>query len=204
MVIKLKIFILRHGESEENLKGTFYGTMDCGLSENGVLQAINIKERLEGVIFDCAYYSPMKRVKETLNIVVDGESNTTLLMDQRIKELDFGDFEGKTYDEILKAFPKECKEWNHDWKGFTPPKGESYIDLYNRVESFMDEVLKSNHENILIVTHGGVMRAIYTYVMNGNLDLFWKFGCNNCDLARINYEYGNLYIDSIYHYKETS
>ncbi len=89
--------------------------------------------------------------------------------------------------------------WQDNWKEFVPPNGESYIQLCERVKSFMEHIKKLEKDNILICAHSGVIRAIYCYVMNENMDLFWKFGCKNGDISVIKYEYGNLYIDSIMH-----
>ena len=63
----------------------------------------------------------------------------------------------------------------------------------------MEHIKKLECDNILICAHSGVIRAIYCYIMNENIDLFWKFGCKNGDISVIKYEYGNLYIDAIIH-----
>jgi len=195
----MNIYLVRHGESEENIKGTFYGRTDCGLSDKGKLQAVILKDKLKNIAFDKIYCSPTKRAKETLDLICDN-NNSLRICDKRLSEINFGEFEGKSYTEILKLYASECKLWEQDWISFVPPKGESYKELYNRVEEFMNDMLRENYDNVLIVTHGGVIRSIYSYVMNGNLELFWKFGCNNCDMARIKFEYGNLFIDSICHF----
>lgn len=195
----MNIFVVRHGESEENIKGTFYGSIDCNLSEKGKLQCLFVKEKLESIHFDKIFYSPTIRAKETLEIIYTSK-NTHKVCDKRLGEINFGQFEGKSYNELLMTYNKECKLWEKDWINFTPPEGESYLDLFKRIEEFMEELLKDTSENVLIVSHGGPIRAIYSYVMNKNLETFWKFGCNNCDIAKIRYEYGNLFIESIYHY----
>jgi alpha-ribazole phosphatase len=82
---------------------------------------------------------------------------------------------------------------------FAPPGGESYVELCERVKRFMEDIKKLECDNILICSHSGVIIAIYCYVMNENIDLFWKFGCKNGDISVIKYEYGNLYIDAIIH-----
>ena len=63
----------------------------------------------------------------------------------------------------------------------------------------MEHIKKLECDNILVCTHSGVIRAMYCYIMNEDIDLFWKFGSKNGDISLIKYEYGNLYIDSITH-----
>lgn len=194
----MDIYLLRHGKSEENEKNTYYGAIDCSLSYEGINQGNRVKEKLRGIDFQCAYVSPTKRTLETLNLVKSSK-DLVVNLEERLIEINFGDFEGKNYDELLRLYPSECEQWKDNWKDFTPPGGESYVQLYKRVESFMKELINKDYEKVLLVTHSGVIRTIYTYVLGGNLDLFWGFGCKNCDLAIIKYEYGNLYIDSITH-----
>jgi alpha-ribazole phosphatase len=193
----MNLYFVRHGETQLNKDKVYYGSLNCGLTEKGKEQALKVKELLKGVEFNAVYASERKRTSLTADLLL-GE-NEIVKIDKRINEINFGDFEGKGYQEICETYPIESKEWENDWKGFCPPKGESYKTFYKRVESFMEEVIKSDENNILIVTHGGVIRAAYSYVLGGNLDFYWKFASSNGDVSVIKYEYGNLFIDSITH-----
>lgn len=194
----MNIYLLRHGETEENKNRYYYGKLDVELNEDGRLQALKAGQFLKEVMFDKIYVSERKRVKETAAIVL-GESRNKLMEDKRINEMNFGEFEGRNYEEIKRLYPEEYEAWTNNWKSFAPPGGESYIQVYNRVKCFMQEILQVQEENILIVTHGGIIRTIYSYVMGGDLDNFWRFSSKNADVSLIKYEYGNLFIDSITH-----
>ncbi|QGU94413.1 alpha-ribazole phosphatase [Clostridium bovifaecis] len=193
----MNIYLLRHGETEENAKKSYYGGLDVGISEKGIRQCINVKKHIEGINFDRVYLSESKRAYQSAEIVLSDSKN--YIVDSRINELSFGEFEGKSYEDIKRLYPKEEKKWRECWKSFSPPGGESYVELYGRVESFMKGIETIEEDNILVVTHGGIIRAVYTYILGGNLELFWKFSCKNCDIALIKYEYGNWFIDSIIH-----
>lgn len=193
----MKIYLLRHGETEANKNKFYYGKLDVSLNEKGRAQAKSAGALLKNINFSSIYISERKRTKETAEIAL-GKS-AEFIIDKRINEINFGEFEGKSYEEIQKKFPKEYQEWNNNWKEFVPPGGESYLQFYSRVESFMKELLNEDEKEVLIVTHGGVMRAIYCYVLDNNMNLYWKFGSKNGDLSIIKYEYGNLFIDSITH-----
>jgi alpha-ribazole phosphatase len=194
----MNIYLLRHGQTEENKKGTYYGNLDVSLNEVGIGQGNKAKEFFNEIKLDKVYISDKKRTLEMATLVL-GQGKIEVIQDNRISETNFGDFEGKTYEEIQKFYPKECMCWQNNWKEFVPPNGESYINLCERVKSFMEDIKKLKCDNILICTHSGVIRAMYCYIMNENIDLFWKFGSKNADISLIKYEYGNLYIDAITH-----
>lgn len=193
----MRIYIVRHGQTLHNKKSCYYGDLDFGLTDLGERQAISIGSMLKEVNFDKVYVSERKRAYNTAELITN---NNSFIIDPRLNERSFGEFEGLTYKEIEERYPREHKLWIEDWLNFAPKNGESYITMSNRVFRFMDELLNEDEvENILLVTHSGVMRALYCYVMNKNIDLFWKFSCENGDLSILKYEYGNLFIESIEH-----
>lgn len=190
----MNIYIVRHGQTEENLKGTYYGDLDCSLTELGVQQAKSLEKKLQGINFHKIYCSDLKRAEETLkHIKVKGE----IVTDKRIRERSFGIFEGRTYKEIEENFRELCSAWNEDWVDYRPEGGESFRDSYLRVEEFMENLKTETGENILVCTHGGIVKAMYIYVLGGNLDLYWKFNSRNADLSIIKNNEGFMYIDSI-------
>lgn len=194
----MNLYFLRHGETEFNANNVYYGTLDLHLNEEGKGQATRAGQLLQGISFDRIFISERKRTLETASIVLDGEK-IEFAKDKRINELNFGIFEGKNYKEIQALYPDEYKLWSDDWKGYAPPEGESYIQFYIRVKAFLDDIKKLNHENILIVTHGGVIRTVYCCVLGGNMDFYWNFSSKNGDISIVKYEFGNLFIDSITH-----
>jgi alpha-ribazole phosphatase len=194
----LNLYFVRHGETEHNKNKCYYGSIDVNITERGTLQAEKGSEKLQNIDFDKVYVSELKRTAQTANILLK-DRQIDLIKDKRINETNFGVFEGKSHEKVKDLYSEEWKLWCDDWKGFAPPEGESYLQVYDRVKSFMDDILKLNEDNVLIVTHGGVIRSVYCYLLGGNLDYFWSFGSKNSDITIIKYEYGNLYIDSITH-----
>ena len=190
----MNIYVVRHGQTEENLKGTYYGALDCGLTELGVNQAKALGEKLKNIKFDKVYCSDLKRAGDTLKHI---NESTNIIIDERIRERNFGIFEGKTYKEIEEEFAEECLAWNENWKEYRPQCGESFEDSYLRVAAFMENLKSETGENILVCTHGGIVRAMYVYILGGNLELYWKFNSRNADLTIIKIHNGYFYIDSI-------
>ncbi|PIH03118.1 alpha-ribazole phosphatase [Clostridium combesii] len=198
----MNIYLIRHGETEHNKRKNFYGKLDVGLNEKGKEQSYKVGELLKDVKFNKIYISDRKRTRETAERILEknkfyDKGKNIIYKDERINEIDFGLFEGKSYEEIGSLYPKEQEKWEKDWKNFAPPKGESAVVFYNRVENFMKHIQKEEDGNYLIVTHGGVIRMIYSYILQNNMDFYWNFASRNGDITLIKYEYGNLFIDYI-------
>lgn len=189
----MKIYLVRHGETEENLKKTYYGDIDCRLTEVGREQGKKLQKYLSDVSFNKVFCSEKLRAKETLKEIYKGD----YVIDRRLNERSFGIFEGKTYKELQNNFKDEYALWNKDWINYSIEAGESFHDFYKRVSSFMEDLSLERLDTVLISTHGGVIRAIYTYILGGCEDMYWKFASRNGDLSIIKYEDGYFYIDSI-------
>lgn len=190
----MKIYLIRHGETEENLKKSYYGDIDCTLTEKGRAQGKKLRLLLDKIAFDKVFSSEKKRAKETLELIYKGKYEE----DKRLNERSFGIFEGLTYKELESQFEEELQRWNEDWINYTMEGGESFRMFYQRVKEFMEDLAHQDIEKVLISTHGGVIRAIYTYIFNDKEEVYWRFASRNGDLSIINYEDGYFYIDSIF------
>ncbi len=191
----MNIYIIRHGETHSNRNGEYYGSLNVPLNKNGIKQMKALKPSLSDIKFDRVYSSPASRALESLKIC--GDYLQEVITDHRLSEISFGDFEGKTYEEIAKLYPKEVVTWDKDWQNFCPPGGEAFISFYQRVTEFFKEVLRAEGENILIMAHSGVIKTLYCYVLQNNMDLYWHFTCHNGKVNIIKYEYENLFIDGM-------
>lgn len=194
----MNLYFVRHGETEKNRSKCYYGSIDIDLNDEGIIQAERAEKLLKKINFSKIFVSEKKRAIKTAEIILRNKINE-FNIDKRLNERDFGKFEDKDFKELEKLYPEEWKEWCEDWKNTRPPEGESCIEVFERVKSFMEELLKLNEENVIVVTHGGVIRSVYCYLLGGNLDYFWSFGSCNGDISVLKYEFGNLYIDSIIH-----
>lgn len=192
----MNIYIIRHGQTNANLKGAYYGRLDIPLNAKGIKQMKRLRPALENIVFDRVYSSDCSRTLESLKLC-GNDLYQQVQIDPRLAEIDFGVFEGMTYKEIANTYPKLTSEWQANWKGFCPPDGESFTDFYHRVVLFWEEILTSPRDNILIMAHSGTIKAIYCYILGSNLDLFWNFTAHNGKINLIKYEYGNVFIDGM-------
>lgn len=145
----MKITLIRHAESVYNEKRLLQGQVDCELSKKG-LKDTKEKSKNFPSDFDICFCSPLKRTKQTAEILVPYLNK---IYDERIIERGFGDWEN-TPNTDEKQFLMHNKT--------VPPNGETFEEFDNRILDFL-EMLKNdyNNEKILIVTHGGVIYAIH-------------------------------------------
>lgn len=152
-----QIYLVRH-TNVGIAAGTCYGISDIPLASTFSDEASLILQKLQGITFDKVYSSPLKRCTQLASILSPGR----YVMDQRLTEMNFGNWEGLSWDDIYKL--PYGKAWMNNYLELPCPGGESYIDLYNRVNAFINELDKS--QNTLIITHAGVIRVFLT-VCNG-------------------------------------
>lgn len=192
----MNIYIVRHGQTDSNLNSEYYGSLDIPLNEQGIKQMLGLKSKLSSIEFDAIYSSSSQRTLRSLEIIVP-ELQDIVQVDKRLCEINFGDFEGMTYKQICSLYPKEVEKWKRNWKDFCPPNGESFRSLYLRVSLFFEHLIATNEKNVLIMTHSGVIKCMYSYVLGKNMDLYWSFTCKQGKINIIKYEYDNLFIDAI-------
>lgn len=170
----MDIIILRHGESQDNINKV-YSRDNTSLTSKGIKQMKNIKRKIDLLEFTQVYYSPLVRTKESINYL-----ELKGIAEKRIEEVDFGIFKGEDYKTILKKYPKETKKWTDDPINYRIPQGESVLDVYNRLEIFLNKLVKNN-ENVLLVSHEGIIRLINCWVFD-NPEYFFRFKADNASI----------------------
>jgi len=158
----MKIYLVRHGETEANYEGRMQGKNDqYSLTERGVRDTKKLKEHFKDKPLDLCITSPLKRTWETAMILVG--DRVYIEEDTRLIERDLGEFEGKKRTEY-----DHKKYW--DFNLNTDEHGvEKVGDIILRCEDFLKD-LKENHQdqNILIVSHGAVIRALHHLLVGTN------------------------------------
>lgn len=190
----MKIYLIRHGETESNLLKRYCGSFEDVLTAKGVNQAKELALRLRDVKFNKIYTSPLERAVKSCQLIIPGED---YVRDERLKEMSFGIFENKSYAELKELYPTELEKWSLDWKGYALPQGESTEEAFLRVSSFMKELESDESlDNVLLVAHGGIIKLIYCYILN-SLDAFWSFTVDNCSINIVSFSYGSWSIEAI-------
>ena len=150
-----RLLLIRHAEPDEDARGRCYGRLDVGLSETGLANAERLAESLRDVELATVSASPRLRAIQTAAALADN-----LEVDDRLRELDFGELEGRTYDEIEREQPELFRRWMETPTLVRFPGGESYSELRARVAAAMDDLVAANTDRtVALVSHGGVIRA---------------------------------------------
>ena len=178
----MKLYVIRHGESEGNQLGVFSGWHQHNLTEKGREDARTAGRIVSKVKFDKVYSSDLYRAIETAKIALpDYECEPTPL----IKEINVGLLQEMTYEKAREKYGHLYKKPNGNDYGEIG--GESFDDLYKRIQEFLDNLAASHFKNVAAFCHGGTMRAIYRIVMgkesnSNNLD------CPNCCISVFEYK----------------
>ena len=176
-------FIVRHGETEWNVMGRIQGHSDVPLSKNGREQAGNVARRLAKAPLDVVYCSDLSRSRETARIIV-GARDIPLHATPELRERYYGVFEGLTLEERRDKYPDMFAASLVKDLDFAPTGGESPRATSVRMTDFVAG-LRARHpdETVLIVGHGGSLRAAIIALMEFPLEANWRFVMSNCSLS---------------------
>jgi len=181
----LQLILVRHGETEMNRKGAYCGWSDSPLTEKGLGHAQRVARKLENESLHIIFSSDLPRTMKTADIIKEFHDIEHVTV-KELREINFGMWEGLDYQEIIGQYPRESKYWQADWTGYTVPQGESLQQMYRRVTAAVDEVInRFQDKNILLVTHGGCIRAILAHLIGGGLEDYWKYKVTHGCITRI-------------------
>ena len=174
----MKIYYVRHGQTDLNLaKKMQGGGTEKELNETGISQAYNTKKELENVKYNLVICSPMKRAKQTAEIINEGR-DIPIITDERIRERKLGDYEGRDVTEEM-----ENNIWDYKLN-YNIPNGENLHDFEKRINEFFEDIKEKYYDKtILIVAHGGIAKVIksHLYGMPESQNLA-EISMNNCEI----------------------
>jgi 2,3-bisphosphoglycerate-dependent phosphoglycerate mutase len=161
------LVLVRHGQSDWNLKNLFTGWRDVGLTEKGIAEARAAGKKLkaQGLHFDAAFTSALVRAQRTLDLVLEemGQTKIAIVKDQALNERDYGDLSGLNKDDARKKWGEEqVHVWRRSYD-VAPPGGESLKDTAARVlPYYIQEILPCvlRGDNVIVAAHGNSLRAL--------------------------------------------
>ncbi|MDN3671033.1 alpha-ribazole phosphatase [Echinicola jeungdonensis] len=174
----MEIYLIRH-TSPKVAKGICYGQSDLPLTETFHDEVECIKKELEGLEGEYKVYSsPLLRCHSLANALF----SQVPILDRRLMELNFGDWEMQAWDDIPES---QLKPWMEDFVHVPCPQGESYMDLYNRCLGFLKDLKSHGHDRAIIISHGGPIRAIHAYVNGIELKDSFEFKVGFGDIVKM-------------------
>jgi probable phosphoglycerate mutase len=174
--------VVRHGETAWNAQSRIQGHLDSPLNEEGLAQALLVGERLGHEPFDRLYCSDLGRVLQTAQPIAD-RSGKRPVTTERLRERNLGVFQGFTGEECKRDRPQDYARFHARDPDHVVPGGESIRQVYQRVSAFFDEIAAAHvGERLVVVTHGGVLDALYRHATGMPLERVRDFPIYNASL----------------------
>ncbi|GKX31946.1 phosphatase [Vallitalea longa] len=169
-----RLYLTRHGETQWNLIGKVQGSLDSGLTEKGIMQAVKLGKYLDNTNIDIIYSSSSNRAYNTAKAIT-GDRKIKIIKSDKLKEMNLGIWEGKTFEYIEKEYTDMFDTfWNrpHLVKEFP---GETFSEFRKRVVGAVLEIIDNNKDkDILIVAHALVLKVVMSFFENRPLERLFE------------------------------
>lgn len=168
------LFITRHGQTEWNLQKRMQGWFDSPLTTQGKQAACALGKRLSNEKFNAIYSSPSGRAVDTAKLI-SNERQIPIFFKQQLKEINTGDWQGMTENEIKEEYPLQFEKYYEDPINFNLDDSESFQEVLNRALHVVEDICDRYDENdqVLIVTHGVVKKLLIAHFNNLSLKNLW-------------------------------
>ncbi|MCC5658973.1 histidine phosphatase family protein [Nostoc sp. XA010] len=194
----IRLLLVRHGETDWNRQTRFQGQIDVPLNDNGRQQSQKAGEFLQDVAIDYAVSSPMLRPKETAEIILKQHPNVKLDLQDGLREISHGLWEGKFETEIEQEYPGELQRWRLVPAEVQMPEGENLQEVWERSvaawQSIVETASTNQFKTVLVVAHDATNKTLLCHVLGLSLENFWNFRQGNGAVSVIDYTWG---IDSL-------
>lgn len=171
----MKIYLMRHGETDWNKEGKLQGSADIPLNENGIRLAQETAQALKELPFEVIYSSPLCRARKTAELM-RLERQIPIFEDARLKEMSFGRYEGNSIYQAAHDAENPLYKFIREPENFKAQDGENFSDVIARAQNFIDEVLlpaQKEYSTVLITAHGAFIRCFLRCIENRPLSAFW-------------------------------
>lgn len=175
------IYLVRHGHTEVADEGIVAGFNDVHLSAQGKSSLTALSKSIEKLQFDTHYSSDLIRTKQSMELL----TQAPYVCDERLKELNFGDWEGMSWNEVHKQQPEILNTWSSDWVNNHPPNGETFSALAARCKSWLMEQSLEDNKVILATAHGGSIRALLCTALQLPLSVAMQFDIDHASVTKL-------------------
>lgn len=180
-----RLFLVRHGVTEYNLTRRFAGYSDVELNDEGYQQVEKLRDSLANEKIDVAYSSDLQRALVTAEVIC-AEHSVDIIACPELRECNYGEVEGLTFQEINERYPEVAKLVVNFNLSLSFPGGESFEEFIERTVKFLDRL--DNHElseTILIVSHSGPLRTLACHLLGVGQNCWWQLRFDNASLSII-------------------
>lgn len=190
----VRLLLVRHGETEWNRQTRFQGQIDVPLNDNGKQQGRKAGEFLKDVVIDFAVSSSMLRPKETAELILSHHPGVNLELEDGLREISHGLWEGKLETEIEQEFPGELQRWRLVPAQVQMPKGENLEQVWQRSvvawQEIIEDAMEKQLQTGLVVAHDATNKTLLCHILGLSADNFWNFRQGNGAVSVIDYPSG--------------
>jgi alpha-ribazole phosphatase len=192
-----KIYLVRHGQTDANIQKKYCGQTDVNLNHKGLRDAASIAKVLKNITLGSIVSSDLKRTLKTAELINEYHQLEIELIPE-FREINFGKFENLTFEEIGLQYPEEKEKMIKEKIHYKFLEGESLKALHKRVVKAFNKLLKEKeNKDLLIVSHGGVIRMILTEILSGDINNYWSIEVDNTRISTIVDNDGFLYLKNL-------
>ena len=186
----MQVVLVRHGATDWNLEGRCQGSSDRDLCELGVRQAEQISALFSQEKLHAIYSSNLRRARRTAD-VISRPHDLPVLVEHDVRELDHGDLEGLTFNEIKTKHGEFLARWRSEPADLQVPGGERLADVADRAWNGLNEIVKRHQdaERILVVSHNFPILGIVCRISGTHLNDYRTFHLDPCGVTRITYDH---------------
>ena len=183
----MQIVLVRHGATDWNLQGRCQGATDRPLSEVGIRQAEQIADTLRGESIRAIYSSHLLRARQTAHLISQPH-RLDVTIEQNIRELDHGELEGLTFNEIKENYPGFIARWRTEPAEIQVPGGERLVDVVERAWDGLNRIAERHEtgETVVIVSHNFPILGIVCRITGTHLNQYRTFHLDPCGVTRLN------------------
>lgn len=171
----MRLWLVRHGETEANVAGLYSGHAPTPLTERGIAQAQSLSGLLRNVPFDNVLCSELERARHTTQLIL-AEREVPVRVMPELNEMFFGDWEMRHHRDLAREDAENYAVWCNDWQNATPTNGEGFQAFSQRVERFIAQLADyKDSQNLLVVSHQGVLSVLVARLLSMPAAAMWHF-----------------------------
>jgi alpha-ribazole phosphatase len=180
----IRLLLVRHGQTDWNVRRRYQGQSDTSLNDTGKAQAAAVARRLAGEEIHAIYASDLQRAWQTAQ-VISGELGMTVQPEPGLREIHFGLWEGQTHEEILSQYAEEHATWVANSE-YAPPGGESFGQVAERLDAVLAQIWR-DHQNqtVLLVGHGGALTTMICRALELPVQMRWKMRLESTSVSEL-------------------
>ncbi len=187
MVEPVRLYMVRHGQTDLNRDRRFRGLTDAPLNEQGRKEAAGAASLLADSSISAVHSSPVARALETARIIADA-LDARVETDEGFTDIDYGQWQGLTVEEVAERFGRPTLEsWKRDPGAFVFPAGEGMASVRERLTPALEGVVTGGETSVAVVSHLAILKICFLVVMELPFEYFWKLGVDNGSVSMFSY-----------------